>query len=153
LRRTPGAALERASLGDLEALIGLGVGLDRPPCRAELEREVGAGRLLLLRTARGIVAWCSIRVVADELHVEDLVVDPGCRRQGWGWRLLARVLDLGRRRGARSAHLEVRRGNRAALELYRRAGFEVVGERRDYYRLPVEDALLMTLRVADAPHP
>jgi ribosomal-protein-alanine N-acetyltransferase len=46
------------------------------------------------------------------------------------------------------AILEVRAGNVAAQSLYRRFGFEVVGRRRQYYRDPVEDALLMnaTLR-------
>ena len=32
--------------------------------------------------------------------------------------------------------------------LYRRFGFEVVGERKDYYRSPVENALVMTKRLA-----
>jgi ribosomal-protein-alanine N-acetyltransferase len=37
----------------------------------------------------------------------------------------------------------VRAGNIAAQALYRRYGFEVVGRRRQYYREPPEDALLM----------
>jgi [ribosomal protein S18]-alanine N-acetyltransferase len=41
--------------------------------------------------------------------------------------------------------LEVRRGNVAALELYRKLGFVVVGVRPHYYRDNQEDALLMTL--------
>jgi ribosomal-protein-alanine N-acetyltransferase len=47
------------------------------------------------------------------------------------------------RQGARAAILEVRAGNFAAQSLYRRYGFEVVGRRRQYYREPPEDALLM----------
>jgi ribosomal protein S18 acetylase RimI-like enzyme len=34
--------------------------------------------------------------------------------------------------------------------MYGRFGFEVVGERRSYYREPVEDAKIMTMRLAPA---
>ena len=44
--------------------------------------------------------------------------------------------------------LEVRAGNAAAQALYRRFGFGVVGERKDYYRSPVENALVMTMPLA-----
>ena len=49
---------------------------------------------------------------------------------------------------ARVAVLEVRAGNAAARALYERLGFVVVGERRKYYREPVEDALIMTRPLA-----
>jgi ribosomal-protein-alanine N-acetyltransferase len=45
--------------------------------------------------------------------------------------------------GARGAALEVRAGNRAAQALYERHGFALVGRRRNYYRHPQEDALVM----------
>jgi ribosomal-protein-alanine N-acetyltransferase len=51
--------------------------------------------------------------------------------------------------GARSAHLEVRPSNEAALRLYRSAGFEEVLRRPGYYREPAEDALVMAC--ADLP--
>jgi ribosomal-protein-alanine N-acetyltransferase len=39
----------------------------------------------------------------------------------------------------------VRRSNSPAIALYTSEGFEVVGARRGYYRLPEEDALLMSM--------
>ena len=44
-----------------------------------------------------------------------------------------------------SAFLEVRVGNEAAQEMYRRFGFQVTGRRPKYYRDNDEDAILMTL--------
>jgi ribosomal-protein-alanine N-acetyltransferase len=41
--------------------------------------------------------------------------------------------------------LEVRAGSIGAIALYSSVGFVVAGRRRDYYREPVEDALLMRL--------
>jgi ribosomal-protein-alanine N-acetyltransferase len=137
------ASLERARPEDVPVLVGLGQEAPRPPSASGLEQERGAGRLWVLRTRQGLVAWCSVRFVADELQIEDLAVAPGCRGQGWGRRLLAVLLELARRRGAATAHLEVRRGNAPARGLYRSAGFAEVGRRRDYYQGPREDAVLM----------
>ena len=43
--------------------------------------------------------------------------------------------------------LEVRVSNAAARGLYRTLGFRLVGLRRGYYKSPIEDALLMALRL------
>ena len=48
-------------------------------------------------------------------------------------------------RGAQVATLEVRESNEAAIALYEKLGFEVVGSRDGYYRDNNEDAILMTL--------
>ena len=53
------------------------------------------------------------------------------------------VLDDAVRLGADKATLEVRRSNEGARKLYERFGFEVGGVRKEYYRQPVEDALIL----------
>lgn len=85
------------------------------------------------------------RLVAGELHINNVAVRPEARRRGIGATLLTAVLSHGRRQGARLAFLEVRAENVAAQSLYRRCGFQVVGRRKGYYAQPVEDALLMSL--------
>lgn len=92
------------------------------------------------------------RLIADELHVNNVAVRHEFRGQGIGSALLQISLDEGRKRKAKVAQLEVRAGNEAAQHLYRRSGFEVVGRRRSYYRAPVEDALLMSLSLAHNAH-
>jgi ribosomal-protein-alanine N-acetyltransferase len=91
------------------------------------------------------------RLVAGELHVNNVAVRPKFRRQGLAARLLNAVLRQGQSSGARIAFLEVRAGNAAAQGLYRRCGFQVTGRRRRYYRQPVEDALLMSLLLETSP--
>jgi [ribosomal protein S18]-alanine N-acetyltransferase len=71
------------------------------------------------------------------------VVAADRRREGLGRWLLGFALDRARRRGAERAFLEVRRSNEAALGLYRVLGFRLLAERRDYYRDPGEDALIL----------
>jgi ribosomal-protein-alanine N-acetyltransferase len=49
--------------------------------------------------------------------------------------------------GVEQVRLEVREGNAAAISLYRNLGFEAQGRRVRYYADPVEDALLLGLRL------
>lgn len=116
--------------------------------RAELARTEAV--MLVVRrevpdeSGRSVVAYIASRVSADELHINNIGVREESRRRGLGAALLGAALDEGAARGARLAVLEVRAGNEAAQALYGRFGFEVVGRRRDYYRAPIEDALVMT---------
>ena len=81
----------------------------------------------------------------DEVHIGTIAVLPEFRRQGIALSLITKVLIEANSFGAVQGMLEVRRGNIAAQELYRRLGFVVVGVRPRYYRDNQEDALLMTL--------
>lgn len=97
---------------------------------------------------RRLGGYIAARVGADELHVNNIGVWPELRRKGVGGALLGAALDLAARRGATQAVLEVRAGNAPAQRMYERFGFAVVGVRRNYYREPLEDAKIMTRRLA-----
>ena len=100
---------------------------------------------------RAVAGFIVSRLVAVELHVNNVAIRPEFRRQGLAARLLEAVLTQGRRSGAQIAFLEVRAGNAAAQGLYRCCGFQVSGRRRRYYRQPAEDALLMSLLLETSP--
>ncbi len=119
-----------------------------PAQLAEPLRHHAGGEVLVLRSPeapgpRYLVAYCVYRIVLDEVDISTLAVDVPWRRLGLGRWLLHRVLDLSDRRGAASAFLEVRQSNWPALELYRSAGFDILGTRRDYYDGPREDAFVL----------
>lgn len=112
------------------------------------ELKDGAGGLMLVvRRApvdgKVLAAFIVSRLVADELHVNNIAVRPAYRRKGIGGALLKRVLEVGALVGARLAVLEVRDSNKTAQALYEHYGFQIVGRRRDYYSNPPEDALIM----------
>ena len=88
-----------------------------------------------------IVSW----VILDELHIATIAVHPDYRRQGIGERIITEALHDGYQAGTRHALLEVRAGNEAAQNLYRKFGFKVVGKRPKYYKDNGEDAILMNL--------
>ena len=149
-------AVERASAKDVAALAALEAAcFSHPWTEAQLSAEVAAGppgEVLVLRgpgERRGgpphLGAYCAYRVVFDEMHVMNVAVAPACRRQGLGRLLLRLAMRRAARAGARVALLDVRAGNRAALALYASLGFGRIGVRREYYRDPVEDALVLRL--------
>jgi ribosomal-protein-alanine N-acetyltransferase len=84
-------------------------------------------------------------MVADELHINNIACRRASRRRGIGRSLMEAAIEEGRFRGVRFILLEVRASNQPAQSLYRNLGFHYIGRRRDYYRSPVEDALVMKL--------
>ncbi|WP_448662131.1 GNAT family N-acetyltransferase [Sphingomonas sp. CJ20] len=73
------------------------------------------------------------RSTGEEAELLLLATLPAARRRGVAGALLRAFAAEAEARGAHQLHLEVRAGN-DAVRLYRREGFEKVGERRDYYR-------------------
>lgn len=74
------------------------------------------------------------RHVLDEEELLLIAVSPGVRRRGVGTALIEQLFSAARARGTARVFLEMRRGN-PAIHLYRKLGFEPIGERRNYYRM------------------
>jgi [ribosomal protein S18]-alanine N-acetyltransferase len=92
----------------------------------------------------GVVA---MRVVAGEAEILNLAVGAGWRKRGIGRRLMAAALQEAMASGARRVFLEVRESNAGARAFYAGLGFSQDGRRRNYYRDPPEDALLLARSV------
>lgn len=74
------------------------------------------------------------RHVLDEEELLLIAVTPAARRRGVGAALVEHLFAIARTRGTARVFLEMRRGN-PAIHLYRKFGFEPIGERRNYYRM------------------
>jgi len=85
------------------------------------------------RAREAVLGFSLVRTVADESELLLIAVSPDHRRKGVGRGLLGHFLDHARSEGIARAHLEVREGN-PAIHMYRHAGFEPIGRRRNYYR-------------------
>lgn len=80
---------------------------------------------------------------APDWELENVAVLPECRRQGVARALLSALLTQARSLGAHRILLEVRASNQAAIRLYEVNGFHHLARRRDYYRNPPEDAIIL----------
>jgi len=88
------------------------------------------------------------RAAADEMEILNLAILPERRRQGLASQLLERGIEQAKAAGATRAYLEVRPSNRAAIALYAKCGFTEAGRRTCYYSNPVEDALVLSRKLA-----
>lgn len=90
-----------------------------------------------------VVGAVFMSVIASECELQNIVVSQKNKRRGIGEMLLKRGLLISAERGAEVLYLEVRDSNNAARALYEKLGFHTVGRRKEYYKTPTEDAVLM----------
>jgi ribosomal-protein-alanine acetyltransferase len=83
-----------------------------------------------------------------EWELENIAVSGTARRYGVGARLLSEFIEHVRAESGSAIFLEVRESNHAARSLYRKAGFEETGVRRNYYGDPGENAVLYRRRIS-----
>ena len=79
----------------------------------------------------------------EQVQISNIAVHPDYRRKGVGEAVLREIMARVKGQGVKFIILEVRPSNLAALNLYKKLGFEILGLRKDYYRNPREDALVM----------
>jgi ribosomal-protein-alanine N-acetyltransferase len=91
-----------------------------------------------------LASYCGTWFVSDEAHVGTVATKHEYRGLGLAEQLLAYTAVEAVREGVRYMVLEVRERNLAALRLYERSGFAIVGRRKGYYSDTGEDAILMT---------
>ena len=78
-------------------------------------------------------------------ELESVVVAEDARRMGVGRALSGAVLEWCREQGIATVELEVRSRNGSARRLYASVGFIEEGLRKEYYRDPPDDAVLMRI--------
>lgn len=92
-----------------------------------------------------MVGYGGFWLITDEAHISTIAIDVGWRGRGLGEYLLASLVERAMNMRAAQVTLEVREGNLAAQNLYRKYGFSVSGKRPRYYQDNHENALLMTV--------
>lgn len=85
-----------------------------------------------------LVGFLAVQIVADEMEILQLAVRRDRQGRGIATELLSCL-----RTWQGSIFLEARVSNHAARNLYERQGFTVIGQRKEYYSNPLEDAMIM----------
>lgn len=97
-----------------------------------------------------VAGFLAARKLADELEILNLAVAPAARRQGVAGQLLRAAMKWAAAEGVAKIYLEVRASNAAAKAFYQSHGFHSTGTRPNYYRDPVDDAVLLTAVISIA---
>ena len=130
------------------------------PHLAELEKQCfstpwtrdGILSELTNETARFFVAefmgetagYLGMHIVLDECYIANIAVKEKFRRMGIGNALLKKGEERAKEENCAFISLEVRVSNEKAIALYRKRGYNEMGERKNFYSDPVENALIMT---------
>lgn len=93
------------------------------------------------------VAYAGMTSVLDEGQITNVATLPSYRRRGFSRAVLEELIARAGEKGISSIFLEARVSNTPALSLYRSLGFCEIGTRRRFYSAPVEDAVLMELKI------
>lgn len=96
-----------------------------------------------------VIGYACYLIVADESHLTNIAVDPAHRRKSVAKLLLDSILQVVHEHTCTLLLLEVRPSNAEARAFYEKHGFEPLYRRPNYYRRPVEDALVMVRHLVD----
>lgn len=141
-------AVETAAESDLNSVASLEAQCFSQPWSEKALLEAYRHGTLFLTAKRGkeLLGYIGMNIVLDEGYITDIAVSPEYRRKGVATALLKALLASAEKKKLSFVSLEVRHSNRIAIELYSKLGFICEGERRDFYREPREDALILTKR-------
>ncbi|MBO5945706.1 MAG: ribosomal protein S18-alanine N-acetyltransferase [Clostridia bacterium] len=101
------------------------------------------GMCYVAREGEVLIAYLVGRVIIPEGEIYRIATIPEKRGRGIAYRLLDYGYKTERGHGLETLFLEVRTRNLAARSLYRAYGFCEAGIRKNYYRDPVDDAIIM----------
>ena len=100
-------------------------------------------RFLVAEENGEILGYCGFVYVLDEAEIPNVCVSAEARRRGIGRALMNALVEMAAELGIVTLHLEVRKSNLPAQNLYHAIGFEEIGIRKNFYDLPKEDAILV----------
>ena len=90
-----------------------------------------------------VVGYVGSQTVLGETDMMNIAVHPEYRKKGIAKTLIESLIDELSKKGSHSLMLEVRASNAPAKNLYEKLGFSMAGVRKNYYRNPKEDALIL----------
>lgn len=90
-----------------------------------------------------VLGYIGSQTVMGEADMMNVAVHPEYRRRGIAQALVNGLIDALRCNDVTSLTLEVRATNEPAKRMYEKLGFQQVGVRKNYYRHPREDALIL----------
>jgi ribosomal-protein-alanine N-acetyltransferase len=108
-------------------------------------------QVLVMPPENRVAGYVIAFAIGEDGELLNVAVEPESRGKGFAGQMLDAVLIELAGRGVRAAFLEVRESNNAARRLYASRGFREIGRRKNYYRRPVEDALVMRRVLEVAP--
>ena len=130
-----------AQVAELEAVCFGSAAWSEKSVASELENELALW--LVAMEGNTVAGYVGSQTVMEETDMMNVAVHPAYRRQGIAEKLVRALVEELKAAGSRCLTLEVRSSNAPAIALYEKLGFVQTGLRKNYYRNPREDALIL----------
>jgi ribosomal-protein-alanine N-acetyltransferase len=140
--------IRAATPADLDAVAAIEQQVFSDPWSRDSFGRLLGGLALVADGEQGVNGYLFALWVQEESEILNVAVRPEVRRRGIARCLMSEALERLAREGVRQVFLEVRESNAGAQAFYERLGFSLVGRRRQYYRQPREDALVLACPLA-----
>lgn len=99
----------------------------------ELSEVPVSRKVAVAELAGEVIGYVSLRFVGRQGDVNTIAIAKDFQRKGFGNQLLDWLLMTAKDLGVRELFLDVRADNLAAIEMYKKAGFDRIDIRRNYY--------------------
>ena len=108
---------------------------------SELENKLSCW--LVAMEGEQVAGYIGSQTVCGETDMMNVAVHPDHRRKGIAETLILALIAQLKAMESHCLTLEVRASNAPAISLYEKLGFSEIGRRKNYYRNPREDALIL----------
>ncbi len=117
-----------------------------PWTREGIESELSNenARFFVAEYMSEVAGYLGMHIVLDECYIANIAVRERFRRKGIANELLSVGEEKAKEENCAFISLEVRVSNEKAIALYRKRGYNEMGERKNFYSDPTENALIMT---------
>jgi [ribosomal protein S18]-alanine N-acetyltransferase len=99
--------------------------------------------VLAYRLDDSVAGYIVLYRIKAVMVIANLAVSGEHRMEGIGSSLLKYGIQQGRENNCNYSVLDVRKSNKAAVSLYKKSGFSIIGSNKNYYLNPGEDSLVM----------
>ncbi len=113
--------------------------------KAELDNE--NAHFLVAQAGNKVIGYMGVHEIVGEAYVANIAVNNAYRRRGVASALMQRAEKDAKERNCEFISLEVRKSNFSAISLYEKRGYKIMGERKNFYSNPTENAIIMTLEL------
>ncbi len=113
--------------------------------KAELDNE--NAHFLVAKAGDKVMGYMGVHEIVGEAYIANIAVSNIYRRKGVATALMQKSENDARDRKCEFISLEVRKSNFSAISLYEKRGYEIKGERKNFYSNPTENAIIMTLEL------
>ena len=143
--------VEKLTINDIDAIIAIEQDAFAAPWTTSMiaqEFTLSHSTVWGIKEDGRLLGFAIIWMYLDEAHIIDFAVVSSVRRSGLGSELLQAIIDHCKAHKVVSSFLEVRVSNTAAINLYKKFGYETVAIRKHYYADNGEDAYVMQVSLA-----